>query len=262
MSSLGGSCRCGNRARSRRTVSIVSSTDSVVWDSQTTRSGSRTTTSSTSSGPSTSWMWRGRLPRRAVDLLVTGVADEQDVVVVGGEPDRLLVHLRHERAGRVDRPQRRRCAACSWTAGATPCAEKMTSAALGHLVGLVDEDRAATFEGLDDVLVVDDLLADVHRRAVVLEGLLDGDDGPVDPGAVAPRRGEQHPPSGRPQRLTVRRGPRGGGGCGHGGRRVGSLGHPSIVGGRPRTYLPWPGYHPPNGRPQVRRTLRRRPAPR
>src|SRR5665648_1079451 len=38
MSSLGGSCISGNRSRSRRTVSIVSSTESVVWDSHTTRS--------------------------------------------------------------------------------------------------------------------------------------------------------------------------------------------------------------------------------
>src|SRR5665648_1229580 len=38
MSSLGGSCNSGNRSRSRRTVSIVSSTDRVVWDSHTTLS--------------------------------------------------------------------------------------------------------------------------------------------------------------------------------------------------------------------------------
>ena len=73
--------------------------------------------------------------------------------------------------------------------------------ALGHLVGLVDEHRAAGREGLHDVLVVDDLLAHVDRRAVELEGLLHRDDGAVDAGAVAAGGGEQdtlalfgHPP--------------------------------------------------------------------
>ena len=45
--------------------------------------------------------------------------------------------------------------------GETPCAEKTTVCALGHLVELLDEDRAARLEVGDDVLVVHDLLADV-----------------------------------------------------------------------------------------------------
>ena len=62
MSSLGGDCSSGSRCLSRATVSIVSSTDSVVWDSQTTLAGSRTVTLSTPSGPSTSWMCAGASP--------------------------------------------------------------------------------------------------------------------------------------------------------------------------------------------------------
>ncbi len=65
--------------------------------------------------------------------------------------------------------------------------------ALGHLVGLLDEDRAALLERLHDVQVVHDLLADVDRRAVVLERVLDGLHRAVDAGAVAARLGEQHP---------------------------------------------------------------------
>ena len=64
--------------------------------------------------------------------------------------------------------------------------------ALGHLVELLDEDRAARLEVGDDVLVVHDLLADVDRRAVQVERLLDRDHRPVDAGAVAARRGQQH----------------------------------------------------------------------
>ena len=63
--------------------------------------------------------------------------------------------------------------------------------ALGNLGLLLDEDRAARGELLDDVLVVDDLLAHVDRRAVQLERVLDGLHGAVDAGAVAARGGEE-----------------------------------------------------------------------
>jgi hypothetical protein len=59
------------------------------------------------------------------------------------------------------------------------------------LVGLVDEDRAALGEGLHDVHVVHDLLAHVHRRAVLLQRPFDRLDRPVDAGAVAAGLGQQ-----------------------------------------------------------------------
>ena len=62
MSSLGGSSRLGKRWRIASTVSIVSSTDSVVCESQATFDGSRTTMPATSSGPCTSWMCSGASP--------------------------------------------------------------------------------------------------------------------------------------------------------------------------------------------------------
>ena len=79
----------------------------------------------------------------------------------------------------------------SRTAGETPCAEKTTIAPSRHLVGVVDEDRAALGERLHDVHVVHDLLADVDGGAVLLERALDGLDGPVDAGAVAAGLGQQ-----------------------------------------------------------------------
>ena len=133
----------------------------------------------------------GRLPHRALDLLVAVVADEHDRVAVGGELLRLDVDLRHERARRVDRRQaalgrlrvHRRRHAVRGEDGRR---------ALGHgVVDLVDEDRAALAQLLDDVLVVDDLLAHVDRRAVELERALDGLHGAVDARAVAARGGEQ-----------------------------------------------------------------------
>ena len=64
--------------------------------------------------------------------------------------------------------------------------------ALGHLGLVVDEDRAALLELADDVDVVDDLLADVDRRAVELERTLDRVDRPLDACAIAARGSEKH----------------------------------------------------------------------
>ena len=63
--------------------------------------------------------------------------------------------------------------------------------AFRHVVGVVDEDRATLGEGLHDVHVVHDLLADVDGGAVLLERALDGLDGPVDACAVAAGLGHQ-----------------------------------------------------------------------
>ena len=63
--------------------------------------------------------------------------------------------------------------------------------ALGHLGLVLHEHRAAVAQLLDHVLVVDDLLAHVDRRAVELERALDRLHGAVDARAVAARRGEQ-----------------------------------------------------------------------
>ena len=56
----------------------------------------------------------GRLAHRALHLLVALVADEHDRVALGGELLGLHVHLGHERAGGVHRPQAR--APRSWRA--------------------------------------------------------------------------------------------------------------------------------------------------
>ena len=86
---------------------------------------------------------------------------------------------------------RRRAAALACTAGATPWAENTTVAPSGTSRLRFDEHRAALAQLLDDVLVVDDLLAHVDRRAVQLERALDGLHGAIDAGAVAARGGEQ-----------------------------------------------------------------------
>ena len=63
--------------------------------------------------------------------------------------------------------------------------------ALGHLGGLVDEDRALRAQLVDHVPVVHDLVAHVDRRAEARERELDDLDRAVDAGAEAARVGEQ-----------------------------------------------------------------------
>ena len=58
-----------------------------------------------------------------------------------------------------------------------------------HLVELLDEDRAALGELLDDVLVVHDLLADVDRGAMGIKGTFNGLHGTIDASAITTRRG-------------------------------------------------------------------------
>src|SRR5699024_4743511 len=104
MSSLGGSCSCGKRSRRISTVAIVSSTLRVVWEIHTSFASAGTSTVRASSGLWTRVMCSGASPMVPY-LFVTGMTDQQDPETVPSEPDRLLVHLRHQGAGRIDRGQ-------------------------------------------------------------------------------------------------------------------------------------------------------------
>ena len=55
--------------------------------------------------------------------------------------------------------------------------------ALRHLVDLVDEHGALVAQGLDDMFVVDDLVAHIDRRPVDFQGALDNRNRPLDAGA-------------------------------------------------------------------------------
>ena len=191
MSSLGGSSSSGNFSRIAATVSSVSSTRQRGL--REPRDLGRVAHDDV--GDVVRALHEldvvGRLTGGALDLLVALVADEQDVVVVAGETLRLVVHLGHQRAGGVDRLQAP-VGRLGVHRGRDTVRGEHHGLALGHLVELLDEDRAARLEVGHDVLVVDDLLAHVDRGAVQVERLLDGDDGAVDAGAVSARRREQH----------------------------------------------------------------------
>ena len=63
--------------------------------------------------------------------------------------------------------------------------------ALGDLGLVLDEDGAESLEAADDMLVVHDLVTDVHGRPVLLEQPLDDLDGAVDAGAERARGCEE-----------------------------------------------------------------------
>jgi hypothetical protein len=130
------------------------------------------------------------LPRGALYFFVPLVADQQDVVVLGGEPARLVVHLGDQRAGRVDGAQAAAFRVEADLGGDAVRGEHHDRAGR-HLVDLRDEDRAALFERADHVRVVHDLSAHVDRRPELVQGHLDGLYGPVHARAVAARLGEQ-----------------------------------------------------------------------
>src|SRR6202012_4950292 len=58
---------------------------------------------------------------------------------------------------------------------------------------LLDEYRSGLDQGVDDVPVVHDFVAHVDRRAVFLQGTLDGLNRPVHARAVPPRLCQEHP---------------------------------------------------------------------
>ena len=134
------------------------------------------------------------LAARPDHLDVVGVADERDQVAAVRVAARLRVHLRDERADGVDDAQpallavllhRRRDAV----------RREHADLARRDLVLALDEHGAEPLEPAHDVLVVDDVVADVDRRAVLLEQPLDDLDRAVDAGAERPRRREQDAPA-------------------------------------------------------------------
>ena len=89
---------------------------------------------------------------------------------------------------------RDRSEASERTAGDDAVGGEHDRGAVGHLVELVDEDRAALLQVGHHPGVVHDLLAHVDRRAAQLERALDDLDRPLHPGAERPRPGQQHRP--------------------------------------------------------------------
>ena len=191
MSSLCGAAISGKRRRSASTISAVSSSDSVVWVTKARLAGSRGTNASASShGLDQRHRARRQLAQRADHFRVAGVADQHDLAAGGEVALGLDVHLGDQRAGGVEIDH-------------LPL-HRLGRHRLRHAVGgehhrpvvraflqLLDEHRAHRPQALDHVAVVDDLVAHIDRRAVLLDRPLDDLDGAVDAGAETAGAGEQ-----------------------------------------------------------------------
>ena len=121
-----------------------------------------------------------------------GVADQEHVAAEALMAHRLLVHLGDQRAGRVEieevaRLGVRRHRFRHAVGGEDDRARLMLGRDLDEFL---DEDRAELLQPLDHVAVVDDLVADIDRRAVFLERQHDDLDGAVDARAEAARLAE------------------------------------------------------------------------
>ena len=102
------------------------------------------------------------------------------------------MHLGDERAGRVHHVE----AAAGGVGPHRGChavGRKHHHGAIGHLVELLDEDRAAVGQRTYHVCVVHDLSPHVNRRTVPVEHALDDLDRPLDAGAKRPRASQQDP---------------------------------------------------------------------
>ena len=102
------------------------------------------------------------------------------------------MHLRDERARRVDRLQRARGGAGA-NRGSDPVCREDDEAALRDLLDAADENGATLTKLLDDVRVVHDLLSDVDGRPVLRKRALDGLHRSLDACAISTRRREQDP---------------------------------------------------------------------
>ena len=130
-----------------------------------------------------------QLADRADHLGVVGMPDQQDFATALEMDRGLAVHLRHQRAGRVQREE---------IAGAgirrnrfgNPMGRKHHRGVgiVGDFGQFLDEDRALGLQAVDHVPVMHDLVADVDGGAIDGERPLDGIDGPHYPGAEATGR--------------------------------------------------------------------------
>ena len=133
---------------------------------------------------------RRNFAHRADDLFMTLVSNQDDGTTFAGEPDRLQVNFGDERARGVDDGQAFPSGLRSDLRRHAVGAEN-SDGAVGDLVHFFDEDDALGDEGIDDVLVVHDLLPHVDRARVQAQGQVHDLNGAVHAGAEPPRLGEQ-----------------------------------------------------------------------
>ena len=110
----------------------------------------------------------GRLPRCADNLLMVAVADQDDSALFAGKLEGLEMDFGDKGAGGVNDLERAVFGLVADGRRHAVGAED-EDGAVGDFADGLDKDGAAAAQLLDHVGVVDDLMVDVHRRAVGLE---------------------------------------------------------------------------------------------
>ena len=210
MSSRRGLASVGNRSRSLLTMAAVSSTDSVVWVTNASRSGSRTCellgllhVLDEMHVPAEAGV---EASHGAFDFRVPGMPDQHHVAGVARITRHFHVHLGDQRTGGVED---RESAARGLLLDGRRHAMRGENhrGAVRNLVELVDEHGAELAQPLDHVHVVHHFVPHVDRRAEHRDGAFDDVDGAIDPGAESSRIGEQDlhlPPAIAAARLSRR----------------------------------------------------------
>src|SRR5262249_30516731 len=153
--------------------------------------------------------WARDLAHRALDLGMAGMSDQDELAALPDVALALVVHLGHQRTGRVEHRQIARGGLLLDALGEAVGAED------GHRVGgnfgqILDEPRTLRLEVLHDMLVMDDLVADIDRRPVLLERTFDDLDRANDAGTESTRLGQDnfhsiHNSADQPASLCPRR---------------------------------------------------------
>ena len=128
----------------------------------------------------------GRLTRGALHLFVAGMADQHDLQALMGKPLNLAMHLGDQGTGGINGLQTA-IGGLLPHGGRHPVRGEDHRGSGRHLAEFIDEERAAGLQVLHHMTVVHNLLAHIDRRSVGLQGLFDGDHGPVDPSTVSAR---------------------------------------------------------------------------
>ena len=132
----------------------------------------------------------GHTPHRPLDLGVSLVSDEDDLVTLPAVTSRFVVYLAHQRTGRIDHPQPADAGLVLHFPGHAMGAEHRDGV-LRDVFDVFDEASALVAQTVDNVLVVDNFVANVDGRTIDLERSFDDVDGPDDSGTESSRLCEQ-----------------------------------------------------------------------
>src|SRR5688500_16706149 len=100
------------------------------------------------------------------------MADQYHRVAIAREANRFEVNLSHKRAGGVYNPQSLALRQRDYLRGDAVCAED-ADRTVRDLFDAIDEDNTALAEVFDNVAVVNDLVEDVYRRWIKVQGTFD-----------------------------------------------------------------------------------------